>query len=73
MWDNFQSCVLKMEIQLILMEDKTVKLMVLFGSIDYYVTAIDKDRIEVRGCEFKFVCGERTDWKNEKKRERKIF
>ncbi len=35
-------------------EDKTVKVTLLFGSTHIYATATNKDSTEIRNCEFKF-------------------
>ena len=42
------------------MEDKTVKVTLLFGSTHIYATATNKDGTEIKNCEFKF---ENTDWR----------
>ncbi len=38
-------------------EDKTVKVTLLFGSTHIYATATNKDSTEIRNCEFKFESG----------------
>lgn len=37
-------------------EDKTVKVTLLFGQTHIYATATNKDGTEIRNCEFKFDC-----------------
>ncbi|EGR31113.1 hypothetical protein IMG5_117560 [Ichthyophthirius multifiliis] len=38
-------------------EDKTVKVTLLFGQTHIYATATNKDGTEIKNCEFKFECG----------------
>lgn len=38
-------------------EDKTVKVTLLFGNTCIYATATNKDGTEIKNCEFKFECG----------------
>lgn len=37
-------------------EDKTVKVTLLFGSTHIYATATNREGTEIRNCEFKFEC-----------------
>ena len=37
-------------------EDKTVKVTLLFGSTHIYASATNKDGTEIKNCEFKFEC-----------------
>lgn len=37
-------------------EDKTVKVSLMFGTTHIYATATNKDGTEIRNCEFKFDC-----------------
>ncbi|CAD8162704.1 unnamed protein product [Paramecium octaurelia] len=39
-------------------EDKTVKVTLLFGNTCIYATATNKDGTEIKNCEFKFECGQ---------------
>ena len=38
------------------MEDKTVKVTLLFGATHIYATATNREGTEIRNCEFKFEC-----------------
>lgn len=38
------------------MEDKTVKVTLLFGATHIYATATNREGSEIRNCEFKFEC-----------------
>jgi len=38
------------------MDDKTVKVSLMFGSTNIYATATNKEGTEIRNCEFKFEC-----------------
>ena len=47
------------------MEDKTVKVTLLFGATHIYATATNREGSEIRNCEFKFECagaGGGGDW-----------
>jgi len=37
-------------------EDKTVKVTLLFGATHIYATATNREGTEIRNCEFKFEC-----------------